>query len=519
MKNIAVLNTEEAMERIPSVNEEYAVMIVTDNKSNYRGFFNNWDDPELIEKYSNHAGIRDYLKEDDNCVEVVSFEDNRDDDYKYWQADEIIRFCQRQFCIDNTFIIYDKSRHRHYGTAMNIANQIAVCYGLDFEYDSSVHYMYDLCKKIELKYDMIINSPLYTLSPLEYGKLMCRLMFDQVKQTITGKRLERFNAYNFFKYRQGCICLKNGNKFNYHLETDIENIYLTDIDEIEYIEFENVPEMAELSAFEDMNDLYNERSYEIFDFYNDNDSLKRKRDFEFRFTSEKGIVREKRCCLSQIPEKYKNYQTMQREYWEFYKDPEVREVYPKMIDIYEGIEGAEKYLEEKNGYKPKYSLLEFPEIDEYEPIWSLAYSDYLYELFKQMDEKDIWKKGRLEARCAYAAAFYAKFLCNTGHCENLTIVKTYFEHVYRDYELLPLFEKLWNIDKYVPTLDTDPLNQICLAVYALTNMMRIYNGKGIPRGVYKDCLDYIYELTEGRPELNDSVVMTGAFAGAYCSTR
>ena len=516
MKNIAVLSIEEAIKRIPSLNAEYAVLIITNDNWEYKDFFYDRNNPEALEKYSNQRKLRDYLRCDDKCVDIVTFEHEDYCDFEFRQADQTIRFCQRQFCIDNTFIIYDKRRQGHYDIAMNIANQIAVCYDLDFEYDSSVSDMSDLCRKIELKYDKIKNSPLYIMPPLEYGKLMCRLMFDQVKQIINGKRLDTYSAFDFFRYRQCCICLKNGYKFNYHLETEIENIYLIDIDEIEYVEFENVPEMAELLSID--YDFYDKPTYEVFDFYNDHTSLKRKGNFEFRFTSERGIVRERRCT-SQEPEKYMKYQTVQRESRELYHIPEGREIYPEMIDIYAGIKGAENYLEERNGYKPKYSLLEFPEMDEDEPFWSLAYNDYLFKVFKQMKERGIWKRGRLEACCAYVAAFYAKFLCDMGHCENLTIVKAYLEHSYPVHELLPQFEKLWNIDKYVPTLDADPLNQLCLAVYTVTKVLRVYNNIGTPREAYEYCLDYIYELTEGRPQLNDSVVMTGAFAGAYCNAR
>ena len=98
------------------------------------------------------------------------------------------------------------------------------------------------------------------------------------------------------------------------------------------------------------------------------------------------------------------------------------------------------------------------------------------------------------------------------------ILKYFFESYFCDYEELPKFEKLWNIDKYTPSTDTDPVNQLCLAVYALIETMKPYNDEVIPKGTFRKCLDYAYELTEGKHELNNAVIMAGAFAGIYCIT-
>ena len=85
-------------------------------------------------------------------------------------------------------------------------------------------------------------------------------------------------------------------------------------------------------------------------------------------------------------------------------------------------------------------------------------------------------------------------------------------------EGLSEFEKLWNIDKYVPTADNDPVNLLCLAAYALIETVRPYNRMRIPDDAFMKCLEKIYELTEGRPELNNAVILTGLFAGAYCQS-
>ena len=136
-----------------------------------------------------------------------------------------------------------------------------------------------------------------------------------------------------------------------------------------------------------------------------------------------------------------------------------------------------------------------------------------------MREKGIGKGGDLEEACVYAAYFYIGFLLHRGHCENLTLIHEYFEYFFRDYDdILGEFDKLWNIDSYVPATDADPVNMLCLAVYTLIETASPHNEHCMPAGTYSKCLDRIYELTEGRPELNDAVIMAGAFAGAYCQT-
>ena len=75
-----------------------------------------------------------------------------------------------------------------------------------------------------------------------------------------------------------------------------------------------------------------------------------------------------------------------------------------------------------------------------------------------------------------------------------------------------------DIDKYAPTIDNAPVNLLCLAAYALIETVRPYNQQRIPDDTFMKCLERVYELTEGRTELNYAVILTGLFAGAYCQS-
>ncbi len=494
MKNIFVFSEEEAKSIIPKSISDFAVIHITDENA------------KKSEDYRNNEHCYDELtiNVDDEGFNLI-----------IWQADSIIRFCERQFDIDNVFIV----NHDRYDVTMNIADELASCYGIrfDIDYDKVLEKEW-IRHRVRIKYMQIKNSLLHTLSPLDYCKKILSIMFDQVRDTIRNVNTKRFDGFDFFKSSQPDIYLKNGLKFEYDLDTSINDIYLPDIDDVEYVYFYGVPEISDFSSFENIDynyyDYYYDCPYGINDYYENEYN----RNSKICFNSEEGLIRI-RNYDRHIPEKYKNHKPMQRGYWEFRNESAKDYVFPTLEDAFKGIEKAERFLAEKCDYAPKYSALTHRSCESYANFYDNEYFQIVNELIYEMKEKGIWKTGRLEACCAYAACFYAKFLCDGGHCENLTTLKCFFEYSYRDMnENLPKFEKFWNIDKYVASTDDDPVNMLCLAAYTLIETVRPYNRKWIPDDTFMKCLERIYELTEGRQELDLAVIMTGAFAGAYCQS-
>lgn len=232
MKNIFVFSEEEAKKIITKSISDFAVIHITDENA------------KKIEDYRNN----------EHCYDELTI--NVDDEgfnLKIWQADSIIRFCERQFDIDNVFIVH----HDRYDVTMNIADELASCYSIrfDIDYDKVLEKEW-VRYRVRIKYIHIKNSLLHTLSPLDYCKKMLSIMFEQVKDTIRNVNTKRFDGFDFFKSSQPEIYLKNGLKFEYDLDTSINDIYLPDIDDIEYVSFYGVPELAEFSSFEDMDFFY-----------------------------------------------------------------------------------------------------------------------------------------------------------------------------------------------------------------------------------------------------------------------
>ena len=162
------------------------------------------------------------------------------------------------------------------------------------------------------------------------------------------------------------------------------------------------------------------------------------------------------------------------------------------------MEKAEEYLAEKNGYVPKYYQLPRKFIHEFGNITYSEYAKHFKQFLDIMRENNIWNGNEYEKVCAYAAYFYIGSLICCGHCENMTILRCFFENYFKGCKELPKFKKFWNIDKYEPTTENDPVNKLCLAVYALIETVRPYSGHPIPGELYDKCLDRAYELTEGR---------------------
>ena len=284
MKNITVISVAKAFDRISKCKEKYSVLYIVKYRKFLEKLYHEKEKFGHLDLYAEQRKLRNLLKSDKSCIEVIA-EQLKDDDYfiEHWQVDEIIRFCQRQFDIDNVFIIHEK----HYDIAETLADQLALCYDIEFDYDFSVETYQSLRKKIITKYSLITNSLLYTLSPLDYCKEMCRLMSEQFRLITEGKRLYNTIGHFFFHHRQCSIRLKNGRIIKLNYETADEDIFFPDVNDIEYAEFYGVPEIAEPSAFQDTNCTFF-RECGIYDFYNNNDSLKKPID-AFRFDSINGI--------------------------------------------------------------------------------------------------------------------------------------------------------------------------------------------------------------------------------------
>jgi len=483
MKEIRVIDINEAETELNRITGEYAVIYLSEKTRNI---------PESLNSNKKRIDVLD-LAVDEECL-----------DFNISQADSVIRLCERSFNIDTVLVVHNE----RYNAALHIAYEIAQCYGLFFECDTEPENEY-IRRQVRAKYTQISNSLLHILEPMDYCKRMLKIMFDQITDIITGKRIDGFGSVDFFLDRQCTVILKSGIKLLFHLETNLENVVIPDMDDIEYVQFYAVPEIADPSSFKGNDKGYfwggyiEDCYYEMFDYYGS----------KFGYNSIDGIT----IGEKPIPEKYKNYRTIQREYYEFYKpDTKGQEYYdPGMKGAFLGMKKAEEYLAEKNGYVPKSYQLPRRFINGYSCIITNEYIGHLAQYIEMMRENDLWNGNELEKACIYAAYLYTGSLINWGHCENMTVLHCLFEN-YPNKEVLPELEKLWNIDKYIPTTENDPVNMLCLAVYALIETVRPYNGRPVPGELYEKCLDKAYELTEGRPELNNAVIMAGAFAGVYC---
>ena len=482
MKNITVISLDETFERLMSTDDKCAVIFVSGKKP----------DVKLTETHS--------------VVEVINIPvDNEGLDFDIWHADKIIRFCERHFATDNIYIVHDNL----YDIAMNIADEIAFCYGINFKCD--VDDIDNIHEMIRAKYTVISNSLLHSLAPMDYCKKMLGIMFEQVRQYLRGGYSEHIpDGFEFFKERQCTVILKSGIRLVYHLETNLENIYLPDLDDIEYVSFYGVPELVDIPDFESRLNIHFPSDYVIYSTYGIYDFYGQ----DYGYNSIDGLT----IGQKPIPEKYKDYRNLQREYYEFYRLDTNKHIYydPGMKEAYLGMKKAEEYLADKNGYVPKYCQLPRRFNDCFCSFTTEDYYDHLEQFLTMMRENNIWNGNEYETACAYVAYFYTGSLLRWGHCENLTILRYFFENLYEGNKDLPKFEKLWNIAEYKPTTENDSVNKLCLAVYALIETVRPYNNRPVPGEMYDKCLDRAYELTEGRPKLNDAVIMAGAFAGVYC---
>lgn len=158
---------------------------------------------------------------------------------------------------------------------------------------------------IRAKYTQITYSLLHVLKPMDYCKMMLEIMFRQLSDVIAGKRTEEYNAYDFFINRCCYICLNNGTILHFDTETELESIIIPNMDDIEYVQFYGVPEIADPSSFEENDNglFYNYNycnidldyySFEIYDYYG----------FNFSYNSIDGLTERR----AELPDKYKCYQ-------------------------------------------------------------------------------------------------------------------------------------------------------------------------------------------------------------------
>ena len=493
MKNIYVMSLDDAVKELRSKKNRFAVIYVFANKD---------AEPAIR--------INTSSRRKKGCVDVVELAINEltyDWEITNWQADTIIRFCERCFDVDDIYVVHDD----RYNVAVNIAYELSVCYKLGFDVDyNNIHNNNQIRKIIRAKYIQVSNSLLHKLAPMDYCKTILSIVFNHIKDVIEGNRIEGFNSVNFFWHCQCTIVLRNGLYFYCDLETTLANIYIPDMDDIEYVQFSGVPEIADPSGYEEDNkEIFcikygDDDLVGIFDYYG----------FDFSYNSEDGLTYGEKP----LPEKYRNYKFIQRYYYDFIKNNSKGHEYafPEMKRAFLGMVKAENFLAARNGYTPKFCQLPRRFI-EFRSFITEEYDEHLNQYIAMMRENNIWDGNEFETACLYAAYFYMGSLLEHGHCENMTILSRFYKSLYRDLKELPEFDKFWNIDKYVPTTDDDPVNILCLAAYTLIETVRSYELQ-IPDDAFMKCLERIYDLTEGRPELNYAVILTGLFAGAYCQT-
>ena len=228
--------------------------------------------------------------------------DKNDTDFHIWQADMIIRFCERNIHTDTIYIVYDTTHN----AARNIGFELSLCYGIDFDLNHGPVPDDEAIKSaIRAKYTQITYSLLHVLKPMDYCKMMLEIMFRQLSDVIAGKRTEEYNAYDFFINRCCYICLNNGTILHFDTETELESIIIPNMDDIEYVQFYGVPEIADPSSFEENDNglFYNYNygnidldyySFEIYDYYG----------FNFSYNSIDGLTERR----AELPDKYKCYQ-------------------------------------------------------------------------------------------------------------------------------------------------------------------------------------------------------------------
>ncbi len=114
MKNIYVIDFDKALNELPPRKEEYVIIYL----------FNYKDDAEPLISFRKAFHMKLLWDIVEICI------DNQGLHLLYWQADSIIRLCER--CIDtkDIFVIHKNMIN----VAMNVADELALCYDLSFEF-------------------------------------------------------------------------------------------------------------------------------------------------------------------------------------------------------------------------------------------------------------------------------------------------------------------------------------------------------------------------------------------------
>lgn len=265
MKNIITMTVKECFDHIMNSEEKYSIIHIQNKEEKSSVSFNKTE----------------------NCIDVLAITFTDEYDFTLYLADRIIRFCERQFDIENVIIAYECEAEYVFDLAKSIEN----CFGLKTE---EVRFENKIYRCMRLKNYEIKNSLLHTLSPIEYCLKILDFTAEQVRELENMTNEAGYGCSEFFWYRQCDIFLKNGTIIQWTIETDFCDIIIPEHEDIEYIRFVGVPEIASPSSFKN-DDAYGEDCiYGVYDFYGD----------EFTLDSERGIIREK---FAPIPEKYRNY--------------------------------------------------------------------------------------------------------------------------------------------------------------------------------------------------------------------
>ena len=487
MKKIIALTEQQFLSYITETEERYSVIYIYDDSE--RKSIVSFERTENFIEIINVA----FDNDDDECEENIEFSFNT--------AEKIIRFCERQRDADTVIITCDGNLTRAY----NVKSALEECYRLNSEpYEFSE--MCTVQKMIKLKFQESRNWLINVLSPMDYCRRIAEYTVNQLYEYISGTNMEEFNSCKFLWNRECSIYLKNGTYFSWDIEildSCFGNTVIPDTDDIEYIVFKGVPEFATRDSF------YDDMDY-IFD---DHFGIINEYDNRFCYDSIHGIIPTKEY---ELPEKYKNYRLIQREWHEFPYDKNRVWYPPVMEQVLEGIIRAEEYLSVKTGYKPQFKDVPLSDVDKHS-FYSEEYPNVLDMVLNKMERAGMAALSELEYMCAYAAHIYIGMLCQCGHCENISLVKAVFSEVFKGNALLPEFGKLWKTVNSPPEISNNPIDMLCIAVYSLIETVRPLSGcRPIPAKTFDDCLCMAFEFTKGYPELNNAIILTDAFAGVYC---
>ena len=116
MKNIYVITLEEALKDLKGKTEKYAIIyLFKDERKRDLPFKLPYNTRKPDTYFTDLANIP--IDDNSNLVN--------------WQIECIIQLCERCFDINNIYIVHDNL----FEIAMNIADELAICYNLSFEFN------------------------------------------------------------------------------------------------------------------------------------------------------------------------------------------------------------------------------------------------------------------------------------------------------------------------------------------------------------------------------------------------